>query len=69
VSREVVDEGTSRWVHERFVSDLGTTQWRSCRVQIVHGLGVYPCALVHGETTAEHMGELMDAVAAIRWGQ
>jgi hypothetical protein len=67
-NREVVDEGTHRWVHGRFLSDLGVTQWRSCRMEVVHGFGVTACVLVHGDTTPEHMAALTAAVAAARWG-
>lgn len=66
-NREVVDEGSHRWIHGRFISDFGVTQWRSCRVEIVHGYGVSACALVHGDTTAEHLSELTDAISTMRW--
>lgn len=59
--------GAITLVHGRFISDFGVTQWRSCRVEIVHGYGVSACALVHGDTTAEHLSELTDAISTMRW--
>lgn len=66
-SREVVDDETGRWLHERFATDRGP-EWRSCRVSVARGMGVVCCGLVHGDTTAEHLRTLTDALAAMRWG-
>ncbi len=66
-NREVVEDGGRRWIHERYTTELGS-EWSCCRVEIVHGVGARVCAVVYGDTTAEHMSELTDAIAAMRWG-
>lgn len=65
-SREVVEDDAGRWIHARYATALGA-EWSSCRVEIVHGAGTRVCAVVHGDTTAEHLSELTDAISAMRW--